>query len=66
MKHDERELLTFKEAARLTGVSERTLARMVVRGELSEFRFGHAKRLSRAELLTPRPKSAQRTDRRQV
>ncbi len=51
---DDRELVSYKEGRMLTGVSERTLKRMVQRGELKEYVFGKSKRLSRRELLTPR------------
>jgi excisionase family DNA binding protein len=49
------ELISFQDAARLTGVSERTLTRMTERGELTLYRFGSTKRLSRQEILQPRP-----------
>lgn len=58
---NDRELVTYKEGRVLTGVSERTLKRMVQRGELNEYVFGKSKRLSRRELLTPRGVNA-RTD----
>lgn len=47
-------LVTYKEASLLTEVSERTLKRMVQRGELTEYPFGRSKRLSLKELTTPR------------
>lgn len=49
----DRDLLSYKEAAALVDVSTRTLRRMVQRGELTEYSFGSAKRLSRTELLSP-------------
>lgn len=50
------ELVSYKEARELIGVSERTLKRMVEDGELSEYSYRSTKRLSRVELLTPRRK----------
>lgn len=57
-------LVSFRQAAALTGVSERTLTRLVERGELSVYRFGHTKRLDVQELLTPasRGRSARAAD----
>jgi excisionase family DNA binding protein len=52
------ELISFREAASLIGVSERTLTRMSERGELTVYWFGSTKRLSVQDLLTPKLKSA--------